>query len=72
MKLDDLLARGAYVVCGNVDADGINLGTLLADGDVLLTPAGETWLAEKAEAAEVKPKTTRRRAAAEPESDAAE
>jgi hypothetical protein len=45
MKLEDLVALGAYPVSGSVDAPGgINLGRLTVHGEVVLTPEGEEWV----------------------------
>lgn len=46
MKLEDLVALGAFPVCGSVDAPGgVNLGRLAAGGEVVLTPEGQEWVA---------------------------
>lgn len=50
MDLDQLLAAGAYVVAGFVDAPNtgagvVRLGQLLASGDVVLTAEGDAFVA---------------------------
>lgn len=56
MKLEDLVALGAFPVCGNVDAPGgVHLGRLTTGGEVILTPDGEEWVAANKPAEAAKP-----------------
>lgn len=71
MTLEQLFALGAASIGGNIDLKGKNIGRLLANGEVLISPEGEEVLADLKPAVDVEPaapvaKAKRSKKAAEP------